>query len=595
MTDEEVRGAEGSGAEAALRALAERNTEILESISDAFYAVDRDWRFTYVNRRAGELWGRKPTDLIGKAYWDEFPQAVGSEPYEAHLRAARSREVARLEARSPIIGKWVDITIYPTTDGGLSVYFRDISDKKKAETALRESEERYRLIVENAKDYAIIITDRDDRIVEWLPGAEAVFGWTRDEAIGEPAAITFTPADRQAGAPEWEVETAAEQGIAPDVRWHQRKDGGHVFIEGKVTPLRDEDGSVRGFLKIGQDVSERRSAQEALEASERRMRALVTGLPQMVFRSWSSGERIWGSPQWIDYTGLSFEGSLGFGWLDAIHPHDRKATADAWDGVEERGEYYVEHRVLRVATGEYRWHQTRAVPSRADDGRVLEWLGTSNDIEDIRELHRHQQVLLAELQHRVRNTLGVVRSIVRRTAESSQDVEDMSSHLQGRLAAFSRVQAAVTRTPVGGVEFRAVVDDELLAHAARESEAVFIKGPDLSLKARPAESLSLAIHELTSNAVKYGALSRGGGRLSIRWDVEQRDGAPWLRLVWEELGMELSPEPPARRGFGMELLERTLPYELDAVTRAEFRPSGLCFTLELPLANLVVESSGEIG
>jgi PAS domain S-box-containing protein len=458
-----------------------------------------------------------------------------------------------------------------------------VTSRRQAEEALRQSEERYRLIVDNARDYAIIITDPDDVIVDWLPGAEAVYGWTREEAVGKPAAMTFTPQDRTEGAPEWEIETAAREGVAPDVRWHQRKDGGQVFIDGKTTPLRNQDGSIRGFLKIGQDVSDRRAAQEALEASELRMRTLVTGIPQMVFRSLSSGERTWGSPQWIEFTGLSFEESVGFGWLDAIHPDERRATREAWQGVEERGEYYAEHRIREASSGRYRWHQTRATPLRDDAGRIREWLGTSTDVEELRQLQRHQQTLLAELQHRVRNTLGVVRSIVRRTAEMSGDVEEMASHLQGRLDALSRVQAIVTRNPEGGIDLAGLIEDEMLAHAARESETLKIDGPELYLRARAAESISLAVHELATNAVKYGALSAQDGRIAIRWNRMKPDGVELLDLVWEENGVDLSPGEPERKGFGMELLQRTLPYDLRAETRVEFRPQGVRFTMRMPL------------
>jgi PAS domain S-box-containing protein len=483
-----------AGSEAALRESDERYRTLLESIEEAYAVIEvledeqgnrTDFRILDVNPAFTHHTGLR--DPIGKTAIELVgrPNPRWLQLYGQMLETGSPLRVKERDVRQ---GRVFDLNIFALDRerNRVAVLFTNVTDRERAEHALRESEELYRLIVENATDYAIFISDPEDRIVEWLPGAQAVFGWTRNEVIGRPAAIIFTPQDRDAGAPEWEVRTAAEEGVAPDVRWHQRKDGGHVFIEGSVTPLRHADGSIRGYLKIGQDVSVRRSAQEALEASERRMRALVTGIPQMVFRSWSSGERIWGSPQWIEYTGLDFEKSLGFGWLDAVHPHDRKTSMDAWGGVEERGEYYVEHRILKSATGEYRWHQTRAIPSRADDGRVLEWLGTSNDIEEIRQLYRHQQVLLGELQHRVRNTLGVVRSIARRTAELSADKDELAAHLQGRLAAFSRVQAAVTRTPVGGVELKGILEDELVAHAAREGEAVALKGPDVRLKPRPA-------------------------------------------------------------------------------------------------------------
>ncbi|UBV44199.1 GAF domain-containing protein (plasmid) [Deinococcus taeanensis] len=126
--------------------------DILESISDAFYAVDEAWRLTYVNRRAEAFWGRRREDLLGKVYWTEFPQAVGSEPYHAHLRAARERQVVRLEAQSPITGFWITITINPTAQG-LSVYFADITERKaleaKANEATRTLERR---VLERTRD-----------------------------------------------------------------------------------------------------------------------------------------------------------------------------------------------------------------------------------------------------------------------------------------------------------------------------------------------------------------------------------------------------------------------------------------------------------
>src|SRR3712207_7493984 len=101
---------------------------------------------------------------------------------------------------------------------------------------------------EGARDYAIFTTDREDRIVDWMPGAAAVFGWSAEEAVGRPGAVLFTAEDREAGVPEREGEAARREGVVPNLRWHVRKDGARVFIEGRTTALRGPDGGVPGFL-----------------------------------------------------------------------------------------------------------------------------------------------------------------------------------------------------------------------------------------------------------------------------------------------------------------------------------------------------------
>lgn len=481
---------------------------------------------------------------------------------------------------------WTSVSTAPIRDGtgkvtGAVAVISDIDAAKRVADALRESEQRHRLIVENARDYAIIITDPYDIITEWLPGAEAVFGWTREEAVGRPAGITFTAADQAERVPEREIETAAREGEAADVRWHQRKDGSHVFIEGTTSPLYNEDGSIRGFLKIGQDVSERRSAQEALEASEQRLRTLVTGIPQMVFRSRSTGERTWGSPQWIEYTGVSFEESVGFGWLDGMHPDDRECTIAAWSGVEEHGEYHCEHRIRHAATGEYRWHQTRAAPLRDKDGTIVEWLGTSTDVEDLRRLQQRQELLLAELQHRVRNILAMLRSVAGRTAETAETVEDYWQHLEGRISTMARTQGLLTRGIGSGVDLQNLVLDELLAQSAKANR-FSVTGPDVTLPGKAAEVLGLAVHELATNSVKYGALSVEDGRIDIRWALLEGDEKQRLSIIWSEFGVRMS-EPPRRQGFGMELITERVPYELQGTGSMDFKDTGLVATIEFPL------------
>jgi PAS domain S-box-containing protein len=144
---------------------------------------------------------------------------------------------------------------------GIAERARTAAERAQAEDRLRDNEERLRLIMENARDYAIFTTDTDDRIETWLPGAEAVFGWSVEEAVGQPAAITFRPEDR-ADLPAKEIEGARKAGRVRSARWHLRKDGSVVFIEGSTTALRTREGKVRGYLKIRQDVTARKVAEE---------------------------------------------------------------------------------------------------------------------------------------------------------------------------------------------------------------------------------------------------------------------------------------------------------------------------------------------
>src|SRR5689334_15522689 len=129
------------------------------------------------------------------------------------------------------------------------------------------SEERYRLIVEQARDYAIFTTDADGIITSWSPGAEAVFGWSPEEIVGQSLDTTFVAEDRAVGVPGAERALAADSGSSPDVRWHQRRDGSRVFIEGTTRAMYGESGTLRGFVKIGQDVTRGREIDQSLRAS----------------------------------------------------------------------------------------------------------------------------------------------------------------------------------------------------------------------------------------------------------------------------------------------------------------------------------------
>jgi len=192
--------------------------------------------------------------------------------------------------------------------------------------------------------------------------------------------------------------------------------------------------------------------------------------------------------------------------------------------------------------------------------------------------------VVSELQHRVRNILAVVRSLVARSAETSETVEDLAAHLDGRIAALARVQAVLVRNPRAGVDLEGLVRDELLAQNADE-EKVRVSGPEIVLPSKAAEVLTLAVHELATNAMKYGALSQAAGNLEVSWRLDDA-GTPRQRLefVWLETGVRVASGAPRREGFGTNLLKRRLPYELAGSADIEFRPGGLVCQIGFPFA-----------
>ncbi|MHB0768348.1 CheR family methyltransferase [Bradyrhizobium sp. 5.13L] len=225
----------------------------------------------------------------------------------------------------------------------------------------------------------------------------------------------------------------------------------------------------------------------------------------------------------------------------------------------------------------------RVLPYRSIDNFIAGVVITFIDVTAITRAEERQRLLLAELQHRVRNTLGVVRSIARRSAETSSTVEEYASHLDGRLNAFARTQALVTRDPEGGVDLEYLVVEELLAYDAREGEQMRVSGPKVRFQPKAAETFALAIHELATNALKYGALSRPSGRIEVSWLIDESTEPKQLVFEWRERG---GPEvsPPPRNGFGTELLKRTLAFELKGHTTMAFNSGGLQCTIAIPLS-----------
>lgn len=281
-------GKKRSNAEKDLRGAEERLQLILDSATGyAIFTTDADGKINSWNAGAAQVFGWSEAEIL-----EQKCNVTFTPEDQAAAEPEKERETARREGSSPDV-RWhqrkdgsrvfINGVMHALRDGqenGFLKIGRDETKQHQAEEALRRSEERLRLILESAKGYAIFTTDADGTINSWNPGAAHAFGWSEAEILGQNVNVLFTPEDRAKGAPQKELETARAEGIAPDIRWHLRKDGSRVFINGAVHPLRD--GQLNGFVKIGSDETKQRQAEEALREHQKQLQSLNETLEQKV-------------------------------------------------------------------------------------------------------------------------------------------------------------------------------------------------------------------------------------------------------------------------------------------------------------------------
>jgi len=457
------------------------------------------------------------------------------------------------------------------------------AQRARADASLRDAEERY-LALFNAIDQGFCTievafdgndTPTDYRFLEVSPSFELQTGIKN-------------------GAGRWMRDIAADQ----DQFWFDTygrvaRTGEPARFEANSTPLQRwwdvyafRISGPRRIAVLFRDITDSKRAQTALRKSEERFRSLAEGVPVHVWRSADLGDWTWSSPQWQSFTGQSLSDSVGMGWLDAVHPDDRAAVMTAWVNAKRNGGLDLDHRLRRSADGDYIWHQTRSTPIRDEHGAIVEWVGTTTDIHQLKELQERQNILVAELQHRTRNLIAIVRSVSDKTVARSATLEDFQIRFRARLEALSRVQGLLSRSTDSRITFDDLVHAELQAHLDEGNNGqVSMQGPTgIFVRSTTVQALALAIHELATNAVKYGALSTPDGRLSVSWDVEHPEGAPpQLNVLWRESGVALATVDRTKCGYGRELIERALPYQLRADTDYRFAPDGIVCTIAMPL------------
>lgn len=268
--------------------------------------------------------------------------------------------------------------------------------------------------------------------------------------------------------------------------------------------------------------------------------------------------------------------------IDLIHPDDRGPLERTMvEAIRERRAFHIEYRIRRP-NGPPEWLMTHAQPQFDSDGRLTHMVGVSQAITERKRAEEHRQLLINELNHRVKNTLAVVQGLAQQTFKDSRVPMELRRAFEGRLAALSAAHNILTRESWEAASLQQIVEDAIRPFGRGRFN---VAGPALRIAPQAAVSLALTLHELATNAAKYGALSNEAGQVTIDWFVADTNGHANFTLTWrEQNGPPVAP--PTRRGFGSRLIERGLAGEVDGKAMVDFAPDGVRWTVSAPLQRL---------
>ncbi|MBB3020135.1 PAS domain S-box-containing protein [Microvirga lupini] len=486
---------------------------------------------------------------------------------------------------------WYTFSYSPVRDetGGIAGMFcacTETTQEVKLRAALRAEQDRLRELFQQAPGFMAMLGGREhvfelvnDAYLQLVGHRRDIIGKTVREALPEIEGQGFLDLLDKVyaeGKPftgrSLRVGLQREPGIEAEER----------FVDLVYQPITDREGRVTGIFAEGYDVTERVQAEESLRESEARFRNLADNAPVMVWVTEADGTCTYLSRSWYEFTGQTPETGLGFGWLDAVHPDDSGWSGETFRASNARQEpFRVEYR-LRRADGTYRWAIDAAAPRFSEDGTFLGYVGSVLDITDRKQVEEHRELLINELNHRVKNTLTIVQSM------ASQSLKQMSEEnrpkvqaFEDRLFALARAHDVLTRENWEGAELREIIDEVVEPYLRQKTKHFEIEGPRVRMIPRTALAIAMAIHELATNAAKYGALSVSSGCVFITWTVTS-DESPHLELRWQERdGPPVSP--PTRRGFGTRLIERSLATDVGGDVRLTYEPAGVVCVMNVPL------------
>ena len=462
----------------------------------------------------------------------------------------------------------------PSRNTGVVV---DITERKMTEAALLAMRADLNLAAEAAR------MGRWDHSPEagarfWDAQARAIFGISDStETTAEVFDQLIHPQDR----PVVRAAIAATQDptgdgrINMEYRIHRASDGALRWIE-TFGQAFFEAGRCTRFMGVVSDVTERKETEARMLRQEDTLRLAVDAANVGVWEVDVETDTITGSDRCYAMFGIAPNSPLTIEtFYERVHPDDAEDTRAAIERALDpklRDDLSLEFRTLGRDDGVERWVTAKGEAVFSDDGRPLRLLGATVDITDRKRAELHLRLLVNELNHRVKNSLATIQAIAAQSFNASRSLAQAQEAFSSRIVALAEAHDLLTRENWEGAELHDLASRLALLHGGAVRFELI--GPAVRLSPRAALSLSMALHELATNAVKYGALSTPAGRVTLQWDLTPGPGAERLDLTWTESGGP-PVTPPTQRGFGSRLIERGLAAELSGEAAIRFEPDGV--------------------
>ncbi|WP_165842906.1 PAS domain-containing protein [Phenylobacterium deserti] len=461
----------------------------------------------------------------------------------------------------------------------------DLTERKQAEAALRASEASFRSRL-NAIPQMVWSTRAD--------GYHDFFNDRWYEFTGVPAGSTdgdgwadvFHPEDQERIWAVW--RESLETGKLYDIEYRLRhRSGEYRWVLGRALPTRNEAGEIIRWMGTCTDIHEFKRATDELRRASALLRLIGDSTPDMIYAKDRRSRVIYANAAVTKVVGRPLEEILGHSDADwAPDPADAEAILANDQQVMTSGQVLDVDEVFTGPDGQVRYYRSVKAPLIDGAGETIGLVGTTSDMTDRRRAAERERLLAREVDHRAKNLLAVVQSVVRLTRET--EVTAFAEAVTGRIHSLARAHSLLAASRWEGADLRTMIREELEPFVDKVRE-VSSEGPALRLTPEAAQILALVIHELATNAAKYGALSTPEGRLQVRWTTDLGAGeAAMLKLDWCERGGPAT-SPPRRRGFGSTVLRMSIERQLRGRVRLDWGQAGLTCELTIPLANLTSE------